>query len=79
MSNDIKEPNEYRVLLYSPKKSDTNECIINAVTVTVRVDPTKNPNYGLIERKAKEYLKPMDAEFRVSSIQAVGFFPRAGY
>ena len=79
MGNDIKEPNEYMVMLYSPKKSDTDECVIDAVTVTVRVDPSKKSNYGTIERKAKEYLKPMNVEFRASEIRAIGFYPRAGY
>lgn len=79
MSKDIQEPNEYMVMMYSPKNSETDECVINAVTITVRVDPTKKPNYGLIEKKAKEYLKPMGVEFRASEIRAIGFFPRAGY
>ena len=75
----IKDPCEYMVLMYSPKKSDTDECVINAVTITVRVDPSKNPNYGLIEQKAKEFLKPMGIELRASEIRAIGFYPRAGY
>lgn len=79
MSKDIQKPNEYMVMMYSPKKSETDECVINAVTITVRVDPTKETNYGLIEKKAKEYLKPIGVEFRASEIRAVGFFPRAGY
>lgn len=75
----IKEPDEYMVMLYSPEKDGTEECEINAVTVTVKVDPSKHPNYGLIERKVKDFLKPMGVKFRASEIRAVGFYPRAGY
>jgi hypothetical protein len=73
------DPSEYMVLLYSPKKDENAECVISAVTVNVKVDPSKNPNYGLIERKAKEFLAPMGTEFRASQINAVGWYPRAGY
>lgn len=76
---DYEDPNEYIVMFYSPKTDENAECVINAITVSVKVDPKKKQNYGLIEKKAKEFISPMGTEFRASEIRAVGFYPRAGY
>ena len=42
------DPNEYMVMLYSPKVDANVECKISAITVSVKVDPKKKPNYGHI-------------------------------
>ena len=79
MKNNYEDPNEYLVLLYSPIEDGNAECTLMAVTISVKVDPKKKLNYGLIERKAREFLSPMGTNFRVSKIRAVGNYPIAGY